>query len=310
MKIAVIGAGGVGGYFGGRLAMAGHDVAMIARGRHLAALRADRLRVHSVKGDFTATVTATEDPAKVGPCEVVLFCVKSYDTEAAAARLEPLLAADTVVISLQNGIDNAEKLASVIGTRHIAGGAAFIFSSITEPGVITHTGGPARIVFGEIGGERSQRLERLLSACHEAGIDSEIPSDIRVVLWTKFAFICATAGMTAAVRLPLGNIRDCAESWAMFARIAAEVIALGRAEGVPLPDNATDQLIAFGAGLEPGSFSSLHHDMTTGKQMELETLHGTVIRRAARLGVAVPACEAIYGILRPWALRNERRGHG
>jgi 2-dehydropantoate 2-reductase len=304
MKIAVIGAGGVGGYFGGRLAMAGHDVAMIARGRHLAALRADRLTVRSVKGDFMATVRATEDPAEIGPCEVVLFCVKSYDTDVAAARLSPLLAADTVVISLQNGIDNEERLASVIGTRHVAGGAAFIFSSITEPGVITHTGGPARIVFGEIGGERSQRLERLLSACREAGIDSEIPPDIRVVLWTKYAFICATAGMTAAVRLPLGNIRDCAESWAMFARIVAEVIALGRAEAVPLPDNAVDQLIAFGAGLEPGSFSSLHHDMTTGKKMELETLHGTVIRRAARLGVAVPTCEGIYGILRPWALRN------
>ena len=304
MRIAVIGAGGVGGYFGGRLAMAGHDVAVIARGQHLAAIRADRLRVHSTKGGFTATVTATDDPAEIGPCEVVLFCVKSYDTEGAAARLSPLLTADTVVVSLQNGIDNEEKLAGVIGAHRVAGGAAFIFSSITEPGVITHTGGPARIVFGEISGERSQRLERLLSACREAGIDSEIPSDIRVVLWTKYAFICATAGMTAAVRLPLGNIRDCPESWALFARIVAEVIALGRAEGVPLSDNAVDQLIAFGAGLESGSLSSLHHDMTTGKKMELETLHGTVIRRAARLGVAVPACEAIYGILRPWALRN------
>lgn len=304
MKIAVVGAGGVGGYFGGRLAKAGHDVAMIARGPHLAALRADRLRVHSIKGDFTATVSATDDPAEIGPCDVVLFCVKSYDTEAAAARLSPLLAADTAVISLQNGIDNEEKLAGIIGARHVAAGAAFIFSSITAPGVITHTGGPARIVFGEIGGDCSARLERLLSACHEAGIDSEIPSDIRVVLWTKYAFICATAGMTAAVRLPLGNIRDCAESWAMFARIVAEVIALGRAEGVPLPENAVDQLLAFGAGLEPGSYSSLHLDMTSGKKMELETLHGTVIRRAARFGLAVPACEGIYGILRPWALRN------
>jgi 2-dehydropantoate 2-reductase len=304
MRIAVVGAGGVGGYFGGRLAMAGHDVALIARGPHLAAILADRLRVRSVKGDFTASVTASHDPAEIGPCEVVLFCVKSYDTESAGSRLSPLLNADTVVVSLQNGIDNEEKLAGVIGAHHVAGGAAFIFSSITEPGVITHTGGPARIVFGEIGGERSQRLEQLLAACREAGIDSEIPSDIRVVLWTKYAFICATAGMTAAVRLPLGDIRDCPESWEMFARIVAEVIGLGRAEGIPLADNVVDQLITFGQGLEPGSLSSLHHDLTAGKRMELDTLHGTVIRRAARLGVAVPTCEAIYGILRPWALRN------
>ena len=304
MRIAVVGAGGVGGYFGGRLAIAGHEVAFIARGPHLAAMRADGLRVRSVKGDFTASVTASHDPAEIGPCEAILFCVKSYDTEAAASTLSPLLTTETVVVSLQNGIDNEEKLAGVIGAQHVAGGAAFIFSSITEPGVVTHTGGPARIVFGEIDGERSHRLERLLTACREAGIDSEIPADIRVVLWTKYAFICATAGMTAAVRLPLGDIRDCPESWGMFTRIVAEVIEVGRTEGVPLAADVVDQLIAFGRGLEPGSLSSLHHDMTTGKRMELETLHGTVIGRAARRRVAVPTCEAIYGILRPWALRN------
>jgi 2-dehydropantoate 2-reductase len=230
--------------------------------------------------------------------------VKSYDTEAVAARLRPLVTSATVVVSLQNGIDNEQKIGSVIGAGQVAGGAAFIFSTITEPGVIVHTGGPARIVFGEMNGEPSPRLERLLTACRNAGIDSEIPPDIRVVLWTKFAFICATAGMTTAVRLPLGDIRECPESWAMFARIVAEVIALARAEGIPLADDIVDQLIAFGRGLEPGSLSSLHHDLTTGKRMELDTLHGTVIRRAARLGVAVPACEAVYGILRPWALKN------
>jgi 2-dehydropantoate 2-reductase len=230
--------------------------------------------------------------------------VKSYDTEAVATTLTPLVMSDTVVVSLQNGVDNEEKIASVVGAQHVAGGAAFIFSSIAEPGVIVHTGGPARIVFGEMHGERSQRLERLLKACREAGVDSEIPPDIRVVLWTKYAFICATAGMTTAVRLPLGDIRDCPESWEMFARIVAEVVALGRAEGVPLADDVVDQLIAFGRALEPGSLSSLHHDMTTGKRMELDTLHGTVIRRAARLGIVVPTCQAIYGILRPWALRN------
>lgn len=304
MRIAVVGAGGVGGYFGGRLAMAGHDVAVIARGQHLAAIREHGLRVRSVKGDFTASVTASDDATAIGPCDVVLFCVKSYDTVEAASRLSPLLDASTVVVSLQNGIDNEETLAALIGAQRVAGGAAFIFSSITEPGVITHSGGPARIVFGDMDGGRSARLEQLLAACREAGIDSEIPPDIRTVLWTKYAFICATAGMTSAVRLPLGDIRECPESWAMFARIVSEVIALARAEGVPLADDVVDRLLGFGKGLEPGSLSSLHYDMTSGRRMELDTLHGTVIRRAARVGVAVPACEAVYGILRPWAMRN------
>jgi 2-dehydropantoate 2-reductase len=305
MKIAVVGAGGVGGYFGGRLARAGHDVAIVARGSHLAAIRERGLRVRSVKGDFTAVVQASDDPAEFGPCEVVLFCVKSYDTEAAAARLGPLLGEDTAVVSLQNGIDNEEKIAAIVGPSRVVGGAAFIFSAIAEPGVVAHTGGPARIVFGELDGARTGRVERLLVACHDAGIDADIPGDIRVALWTKLAFICAVAGMTAAVRLPLGEIRDCAESSAAFRRIVAEVAALADAEGVRLGEEVVEQQVRFAAGLPPESYSSLHHDLVSGARMELEALHGTVVRRAARLGVPAPASEGIYAILRPWALRNE-----
>jgi 2-dehydropantoate 2-reductase len=304
MKIAVVGAGGVGGYFGGRLAVSGQDVTMIARGPHLKAIRERGLQVRSIKGDFTAVVPAAGDPAEIGPCDVVLFCVKSYDTESAASRLGPLIGADTAVVSLQNGIDNEDKIAATVGTDHVVGGTAFIFSTITAPGVVAHTGGPARMVFGEMHGTVSPRVERLLAACHGAGIDSEVPADIRAVLWTKYAFICAVAGMTASLRLPLGEIRACSESWTMFARILTEVISLARAEGVPLPENVVEQQLEFATGLDPGSFSSLHHDLVTGRRMELEALHGTAVRRAARLGVAMPACEAIYAILRPWALRN------
>jgi 2-dehydropantoate 2-reductase len=305
MRIAVIGAGGVGGYFGGRLALAGNDVVLVARGSHLAAVRERGLRVRSVKGDFTADVRASDDPAEFGPCEVVLFCVKSYDTEAAAARLGPLLGEDTAVVSLQNGIDNEEKIAAAVGAGHVLGGAAFIFSTIAEPGVVAHTGGPARIVFGERDGVRTERVEELLAACHNAGIDAEIPADIRVVLWTKLAFICAVAGMTSAVRLPLGEVRDCAESWGLFRRIVAEVAALADAEGVRLGEDVVEQQLRFAAGLSPESYSSLHHDLVNGRRMELEALHGAVVRRAARRGVPVPANEAIYAVLRPWALRNE-----
>jgi len=242
MKIAVVGAGGVGGYFGGRLAMAGNEVAIVARGPHLTAIRERGLRVRSANGDFIAAVPASDDPAEFGPCEVVLFCVKSYDTEAAASRLGPLLGEDTAVISLQNGVDNEEKIAATVGEGRVVGGAAFIFSSVVEPGVIAHTGGPARVVFGELNGARTTRVERLLVASHRAGIDADIPADIRVVLWTKFAFICATAGMTAGVRLPLGEIRDCPESWAVFRHIVAEVAALARAEGVSLGEDVVEDL--------------------------------------------------------------------
>jgi 2-dehydropantoate 2-reductase len=305
MKVAVVGAGGVGGYFGGRLAVSGQDVTMIARGPHLEAIRERGLKVQSVKGDFTAVVPATGDAAEIGRCDVVLFCVKSYDTESAAARLGPLIGVDTAVVSLQNGIDNEDKLAAAVGAGHVIGGAAFIFSTISAPGVITHTGGPARMVFGEMNGSVSARVKQLLAACQGAAIDSEVPADIRAVLWTKYAFICAVAGMTAALRLPLGEIRACSESWTMFARILTEVISLARAEGVPLPANVVEQQLAFAMGLDPGSFSSLHHDLVTGRRMELEALHGTAVRRGARLGVSMPACEAIHAILRPWALRNE-----
>jgi 2-dehydropantoate 2-reductase len=312
MKVVVVGAGGVGGYFGARLAQAGHDVALVARGRHLAAIRERGLQVRSPKGDLTVAVPASEDPAELGRCEVVLFCVKSYDTHAAAARLGPLIGPETAVVSLQNGIDNEETLAAAVGADHVVGGAAFIFASNVEPGVVAHTGGPARIVFGELTRERtrgrSDRMERLLQACQDAGIDAATPADIRVVLWTKLAFICATAGTTTAVRLPLGEIRGCAESWRMFRQVVAEVVALARSEGVPLGEDVVEEQVGFAAGLPPDAYSSLHHDLVSGNRMELDALHGTVVRRAASHGLAVPATEAIYAILRPWALRNERAG--
>jgi 2-dehydropantoate 2-reductase len=306
MRIAVVGSGGVGGYFGGRMAAAGNEVTFVARGPHLAAIRDRGLRVQSVKGDFTVIAAAHEDPTDVGPCDVVLFCVKSYDTDSLAARLGPLLGAQTAVVTLQNGVDNVPKLAAAVGAEHVVGGAAFILSFIIEPGLIGHTGGPARILFGELNGERSQRVERLLEACQQAGIDADVPPDIRVTLWTKFAFICALAGMTASVRLPLGDIQNSAESWPMFRQIVDEVVALAWAEGVPLGDDVTEQQIAFAEGLAPDSYSSLHHDLTSGRRMELEALHGVVVRWSRRHALPAPASEAVYRILHPWALRNEK----
>jgi 2-dehydropantoate 2-reductase len=305
MRIAVCGAGGVGGYFGGRLAQASADVHLVARGAHLRALREHGLRVRSVKGDFTVQVPTTDDPAEIGPCDYVLFCVKAFDTEPAASRLGPLLGENTAVVSLQNGVDNEKKLARAVGQEHVMGGAAFIFAEIAEPGVIVHTGGPTSITFGELDGQFTKRAQRLLDCCQGAGFGAELSPAIKTVLWAKLAFICAQAGMTAAVRLPIGEIRTVDAAWTMFQWLFAEVAAVADADGNPLPPAAQQRALAMAQDVEPGSLSSLHDDLVAGRRMELEALHGYVVRRAAAHGVPVPMSEAIYAILKPWAVRNE-----
>jgi 2-dehydropantoate 2-reductase len=305
VKLAVYGTGGVGGYFGGRLALAGADVHLIARGPHLEALQARGLKVASTKGDFHVHLPASDDPSDVGPCDYVLFSVKSFDSDAAAARMGPLLGEHTAIISFQNGIDNEEKIAGVVGPGHVMGGAAYIFSRIMEPGVISHTGGPARVVFGEMDGAASERAQRFLNACRDADIDAEVSNDILRVLWEKFAFICAQAGMTAAVRLPIGEVRTVEESWYAFMRVVEEVRAVAAAEEVELPADTTHRHARFAESLEPTGYSSLYDDLSRGRRMELEALHGTVVRRARRHDIPVPVSETIYAILRPWAVRNE-----
>jgi 2-dehydropantoate 2-reductase len=305
MRIAVLGAGGVGGYYGGRLALAGYDVHLIARGAHLNALRANGLRVHSVRGDFQVAVPATDDPAEIGPCDVVLFCVKAYDTALAGARLGPLLREGTAVVSLQNGIDNEERLAGLIGWHHVLGGAAYIFAEIDEPGVIAHTGGPASIAIGEFDGLHSDRVAALAAACAEAGVPCELPSDIRVALWSKYAFICAAAGMTAATRLPIGEIRASRPALDMFRSLVVETVAVGRSAGVDLPDTIVDAHLRLATDLPFDARSSLYHDLVSAHRMELDALHGTLVRIAAANGVPAPAASAVYALLSPWAAKFE-----
>jgi 2-dehydropantoate 2-reductase len=209
------------------------------------------------------------------------------------------------VVSLQNGVENEEKLARAVGEDHVMGGAAFIFAEIAEPGVIAHTGGPASITFGELDGRASQRAKRLLASCEQAGFEAELSASITTVLWAKLAFICAQAGLTAAVRLPIGEIRTAAAAWAAFGRLVAEVCAVAEADGHPVPQAAQERALALAQAVEPGSFSSLHDDMVARRRMELEALHGFVVRRAAQHGLVVPMSEAVYAILQPWAIRNQ-----
>jgi len=302
MKLCIFGAGGIGGYLGARLADAGHEVHLIARGEHLTALQSDGLRVESIHGDTAVDLPATDDPADVGPCDAVLLCVKSNDTRAAAAEMAPLLREGTAVVSFQNGVDNEAWLAETIDESHVVGGVAYIFSTIKEPGVVEHTGGPARFVYGELDGERTDRIRALddaLSACE--GIDAVLADDIRVELWRKFAFICAQAGMTATTRRPLGDIRANEASWEMYRRLIEEVCAVARAEGVDLPDDIVSEWLDFAAELDPGMYSSLHYDLTHDKPMELDALNGSVVRHADDVGIEAPMNEAVTAILSPWA---------
>jgi 2-dehydropantoate 2-reductase len=301
-SIAVYGAGGVGAYFGGRLALAGADVSLIARGEHLEALRREGLRVESIHGDFEVDLPATDDPADIGPVDYVLVCVKSFDTE--TIDLDPLVGEDTAVLSLQNGVRNERTLAEGVGEDRVLGGVCYVFSTIKEPGVVEHTGGPARIVFGELDGSVTDRAERFRDLCERAEIAVELSEDVRVAMWEKFAFIVAQAGVTAAVRLPIGEIRESEASWAMYERIMREVESVAAAEGAPLPEGTVDRWLEFARDLEADAYSSLHYDMTHGKRMELDAFHGTVVELAEDHDIDVPACEAVYAILEPWAKRN------
>jgi 2-dehydropantoate 2-reductase len=308
VKIAVIGAGGLGGYFGGRLAAAGQDVTFLARGAHLAALRSNGLRVESIRGDFDLApnaTRATDDPSAIGPSDVVLFTVKSYDTDSAATTVGPLIGPDTVVISLQNGIANEETLAARLGPEHVAGGVAYIFAGIVRPGVVRDTGGPARLIFGEMDGRRSDRLESLLDACSGAGIAAELTPDIRVALWTKYGFICAQAGLTAATRQPIGVIRDSPPVWGLFQQILEEAAAVGRAEGVGLPDDLVERQLTLASGLAPTLYSSLFDDLVAGRRIELDALLGELVRRAARVRIAAPAAAAVHAIVAAQSMRLE-----
>jgi 2-dehydropantoate 2-reductase len=301
MRIAIVGAGGVGGYFGAKLARAGESVVMLARGAHLDAIRRHGLRVRSaVDGEFTAKADAVESFADQAPVDMALFCVKSFDTREAAEALRPVLGRDTGVVSLQNGVDNEEILDDVLGAGRALGGAAFVFSTIESPGVIAHTL-LGRIVFGELDGRVSERATRLRDALAAAGVPVELSTEVRRVLWEKYLLISAQAGTTALTRAPIGVIRQIPETWRMYRRIVEELAAVARAAGVTLPADVVETIIKNASALAPTAFSSLHHDLVHGRRLELEALHGHAVRLGERLGVPTPTVFAVYAALKPHA---------
>ena len=301
MRIVVLGAGGVGGYFGARLARAGQDVTVVARGAHLDAIRSRGLRVRStVEGEYTVPVAAVEKVAGLPAADAVLLCVKSFDTEAAVEHVRAVVGPATPVLSLQNGVDNEEKIDAVLGPGHALGGVAYVFAAIEAPGVVAHTFA-GRILLGEMDGRATPRTERLRDAFAAAGIPVALSGDVRRALWEKYLMISAQAGMTGLTRCPIGVIRETAETWRMYRLIVEELAALGRESDVALPADAVATTLANAGQLAPHLYSSLHHDLVHGKRLELEALHGYAVRLGERLGVPTPMVFAVYAALKPFA---------
>jgi 2-dehydropantoate 2-reductase len=300
-SIVVMGTGGVGGYFGARLARAGADVAFVARGAHLDAIRRDGLRVRSTaEGDDTVKADAVDSLAGRPPADAVLFCVKSFDTDSALETIRPVVGPHTVVLPLQNGVDSAERIEAALGPGHALGGVAYVFATIEAPGVIAHRFA-GRVVLGELDGRETPRAQRLRDAFAEAGVPVELSADIRRVLWEKYLFISAQAGVTALTGCPIGVIRAVPETWRLYRMILEELAAVARAHGVALPADIVDTLFAQAAGLGAEASSSLANDLAQGKRLELEALHGHVVRLGESLGVPTPMVFAVYAALKPRA---------
>ncbi len=304
MRIAVFGAGGAGGYFGGRLAQAGEDVVFIARGEHLQALRTHGLRVDSVKGDFVLqSVQATDDPAQVGVVDVVLLGVKAWQVPEAAQAMRPLVGPETFVVPLQNGVEAPAQLAAVLGAQHVLGGLAKIISFKVGPGHIDHAGAEPYMAFGELDNRPSERAERLRLGFERAGVTVEIPPDIQAALWDKFLFVVSLGGVGAVTRAPFGVLRSVPETRQMLEQAMHEIFAVAQARNIALPEDAIHKTIAFVDTLPPSGTTSLQRDIVEGRPSELASWNGAVVRLGQEVGVATPLHTFIYHSLLPLELR-------
>jgi 2-dehydropantoate 2-reductase len=301
MRIAVIGAGGVGGVFGAALAKAGADVTFVARGAHLAAMRERGLRVEGGRGEtLLRPAQATDDPASIGPVDLVLFCVKLWDVESAGAQIHPLVGPETGVIPLQNGIDASERLSPILGERAVMGGVAQVSATIAEPGVIRQTGALQRLVFGELDGSRSPRGERFLALCQKAGFDATLTEKIERALWEKFVLLVAMSSITGVTRLPVGKLRDDPDLWGLYATVMGEVVAVGRARGVDLAPDLADKLLAAVKSFPATGMASMAVDLLRGNRIELPWLAGKAVELGRTHSVPTPATAALYAALKPY----------
>ena len=299
MRIAVMGTGGVGGYFGARLAQAGHEVAFVARGRQLEALRASGLRVESPLGDMhLCDVEVTGEPARIGPADLVLFTVKLWDTLEAAEAIKPLLGRkDRRGVVPERCGEGRHPACTLSVPSHVIGGVAYIAATIAEPGLIRHSGTLQKLVFGEYDGSLSPRVRQFRDACADSGIDAEISDRIEQTIWEKFVFLVGLSGTTSLARTPIGPIRSHPRSRAFLHDVMAEVVQVALAQGVPLPADYADERLAFADQVPASMTSSMYHDLERGNRLEVDWLSGDVVERGERLSVATPCNRAISDIL-------------
>lgn len=302
MRVAIMGAGGVGGYYGARLARAGHDVHFVARGAHAAAMRGRGLLVRSDAGDVRLDrVDVVEIPKEIGSADLVVVAVKLWDTGDAARAIAPLVGAGTTVISLQNGVEKDDEIAAVVGRDCLVGGLTYIIARIAEPGVIVHSGTLHRVIVGELEGGSSERADRIASAFSEAGTDAAASPEIRREIWQKFSFLASTSAVTAVTRLPMGTVRSNPATRALLRDAIAEAVAVARAEGVGIAEEFIDAQLRFVDSLPASGRASMANDLLRGGRLELEWLSGAVVRRGERAGVPTPIHRALYAALAPYA---------
>ncbi len=301
MRIAIMGTGGVGGYFGARLAASGTDVTFIARGEHLRAMQASGLKILSAKGDLLVKpAQATDAPSKVGAVDLVMIAVKLWSTEDAVREIAPMVGPNTIVVSFQNGVIALDQLLAAYGRQRVIGGVANIAALIEAPGVIRHNGTMARLIFGELDGKRSARCEQFAGLCQRAGFDHVLSEDINRTIWEKFVFLASFSGMTSLMRQPIGPIREDAELRTMLRDAIAEVVAVGHAKGVNLPPDQVEKSLAWGDGLPATMVASMRGDLERGNRLELPWLSGTVVKLGAELGVPTPTHKFISLALKPY----------
>jgi 2-dehydropantoate 2-reductase len=299
MKIAMMGSGGVGGFFGGRLAHAGYDVSFIARGAHLAAMRERGLTIENEpqRDIHLPKVRVTEDPGALGRADIVILSVKLWDTEAAAKQIRPLVGPGTGVLSLQNGVVKDDILRREFGDATVMGGVGYVAATISKPGVIRQTGTMQRIVLGEYDGRKSARATFLHEAFVRAGVNAELSGDVRRAIWEKFVFLVALSATTTAMRTPIGPIRENPQTRAFLLELMREAVAVGRAQGVALPEDYAEGRLAFADGLPADMTSSMHHDLERGNPLEVNWLSGGVVQLGQAKGVPTPANRAVCDIL-------------
>lgn len=300
MKIAIMGTGGVGGYYGGLLAQRGHNVTFIARGAHLKVIQENGLQVKSIHGDFHVKPTqATDHPSQVGPVDLVLFCTKTYSTDEAAQQIKPLVGSETTVLPLQNGIDAADSIGAILGMEHLIGGVTWISSAVEAPGVIKQVSQFRRVVVGELDGQITPRVRTIHNAFEETGVTAELSENILKILWTKFVFISTASSLGSLTRLTIGQYRSIPETRAMMTSLMREVEAVARAQGVELDEDVVQKSLDFIDNAAPQIKPSMQLDVEAGRRSELEAMIGVIGRKGQELGVPTPVADTVYASLLP-----------